>query len=56
VLQPLNGMVNFNLLNDFMICIEVEGDVKYNLCPNKLFMKMALDEYYRRSCEQVSEQ
>lgn len=43
-------MVNFNLLNDLMMSLEVEGEVKANLVPNKLFVKMALEEYYHQSC------
>ncbi len=49
-------MVNFNLLNDFMISLEVDGEVKYNLVPNKLFVRMALEEYYQQACLQVQRQ
>ncbi len=49
-------MVNFNLLNDFMISLEVEGEVKYNLVPAKLFVRMALEEYYLRACGEVQRQ
>lgn len=46
-------MVNFNLLNDFVVSLEVEGEVKANLLPGRLFVKMVMEEYYRRSCEKV---